>query len=264
MIRHFLLNTSVLFLILLVGDYKSNAQNREILDNRVLYSKFTIADFFSEKSKWIWELDMVYRRQSIGGGNAIWEAPLRQSVRPWIAYQATKMTRISFQPFGIFMSAPRYPIESDLNREMEREFRSTLQINNYAYYKRYNFTHRLRFESRHRFLGSENGPIHNWRIRYRIRTRIPLNTNYFYKNRTIYMSQYSEAHIEFGKNYGTNYLSQNRNYIGLGYRFWDWTRVELGYLHQYNFRGNNQQIDLSRGIMFYLFIDLLSKMEQTL
>lgn len=66
-------------------------------------------------------------------------------------------------------------------------------------------------------------------------------------------------HIEFGRDYGTNYFSQNRNYLGLGYRFWDWVRIELGYLHQYNTRGNNFQVDLSRGPMFYLFIDILSK-----
>jgi hypothetical protein len=235
------------------------AQNREILDNRVLYTKYYASDFFSEKSKWAWEVDVVYRRQSELGGSNIFQHPLRFSVRPWIAYQLTKMIRISYQPFGIFESAPRYALESDLQRPLEREFRQTLQVNTYVYAGRVNITNRLRIESRWRGIDNEEGVLHSFRVRYRIRLRIPINTDYFYRNNTLYTSLYSEAHTEFGKEYGTNYLSQNRNFIGLGYRFWGWTRVELGYLHQYNFRSNNRQIDLSRGPMFYLFFDVLSR-----
>jgi hypothetical protein len=235
-----------------------NGQTREFLDNRIMYTKYTVADFFNDTTKWAWELDVVYRRQSELGQPDFWSHPLRMSVRPWIAYQFTKMTRVSLNPIGLFNSAPRYALDTDLDRPMERELRTTLQINNYAYYKRVNFTHRMRFESRWRGIDTDD-VRHNFRFRYRIRTRIPLNTNYFYKNNTLYLSQYSEVHIEFGKDYGTNYFSQSRNYIGLGYRFWDWTRVELGYIVQFNPRGNNYHIDLSRGFMFYLFMDVLSK-----
>jgi hypothetical protein len=252
------LNLLVLF-VLCLPIFSSAQGNKEFLDNRILYTKYTIADFFNDTTKWVWEFDVVYRRQSQLGEGDFWREPLRISVRPWISYQFTKLTRVSFNPIGSFYSAPRFPLESDLDRSFERELRTTLQINNYAYYGRVNFTHRLRFESRWRGIDNEEGPNHNWRVRYRMRTRIPLNTNYFYKNNTAYISQYSEMHVEFGKNYGTNYFSQNRNYLGLGYRFWDWTRVELGYIVQVNTRGNNRQLDLSRGPMFYLFLDLVSK-----
>lgn len=237
---------------------QSFGQEKEFLDNRIMYTKYTIADFFNDSTKWCWEFDVVYRRQSELGNEDFWAHPLRLSIRPWIAYQFTKMTRVSLNPIGLFNSAPRYPLETDLERPMEREVRTTLQINNYAYYKRVNFTHRMRFESRWR--GIDNEKVnHNFRFRYRIRTRIPINTNYFYKNNTLYVSQYSEVHVEFGRDYGTNYFSQNRNYIGLGYRFWDWTRIELGYIFQLNTRGNNYQMDVSRGFMFYLFMDVLSQ-----
>ena len=248
-----------LIFLLLISSY-CFSQDVEVLDNRIMYTKYTLADFINDSTKWVWELDVVYRRQSRLGEPDFWNDPLRLSVRPWIAYQFTKLTRVSFNPIGVFNSAPRYPQESDLDRDFERELRTTLQINNYAYYGRFNFTHRIRFESRWRGVENEDGARHNFRVRYRMRTRIPLNTNYFYKNKTLYISQYSEMHIEFGRDYGTNYFSQNRNFIGIGYRFWDWTRLELGYLHQYNTRGNNRQLDLSRGPMFYLFIDLMTKM----
>lgn len=250
---------------------KGQDVDTEFLDNRIMYTKYTLADFFNDSTKWVWELDVVYRRQSEMGETDFWSNPLRTSIRPWIAYQFTKLTRVSFNPIGVFSSAPRFSTEGNLDdpSQFERELRTTLQINNYAFYKqRYNFTHRLRFESRWRGIdnsswtnegSSLNRPAHNFRVRYRLRTRIPLNTDYFYTNKTWYISQYSEIHVEFGKDYGSNYFSQNRNFIGLGYRFWDWARIELGYLHQYNTRGNNVQIDLSRGPMFYLFIDMMSR-----
>lgn len=244
---------------LLVSATGFTQENREFLNNRILYTKYTVADFFNDTTKWAWEFDVVYRRQSQLGKNDFYTEPLRISVRPWIAYQFTKLTRVSFNPVGLFSSAPRMPTTGDLDKPFERELRTTLQINNYAYYGRVNFTHRLRFESRWRDIDNPEGAVHNFRVRYRIRTRIPVNSDYFYKNNTIYVSQYSEIHTEFGKNYGTNYLSQNRNYLGLGYRFWDWTRIELGYIFQLNPRGNNYQIDVSQGPMFYLFMDLLSK-----
>lgn len=253
-------NKIILFTIFIANIIFS--QEREALDNRVLYTKFYAADFFNNDTKWAWEFDVVYRRQSELAESDFGSKPLRYSVRPWIAYQFTKMTRVSLNPIGMYNTAPRFPLEADLDRPFERELRTTLQINNYAYYGRFNFTHRLRFESRWRGIDDPEGTTHNFRFRYRIRLRTPLNTDYFYKNNTLYLSNYHEAHIEFGKDYGTNYFSQNRNFIGLGYRFWDWTRVEVGYLYQLNFRGNNRQYDVSRGPMFYLFFDVLSRNER--
>ncbi|GMQ27523.1 DUF2490 domain-containing protein [Algoriphagus confluentis] len=249
----------LLIFTLIVLPFISSAQEAENLDNRILYTKWYLADFFNDSTKWAWELDVVYRRQSELGENDFWSNPLRYSVRPWIAYQFTKLTRVSLNPIGIFNSAPRFPLESDLDRPFERELRTTLQINNYANYGRFNFTHRLRFESRWRGIDNPEGVQHNFRFRYRIRLRTPLNTDYFYKNNTLYISNYHEVHVEFGRDYGTNYLSQNRNFVGLGYRFWDWTRVELGYIYQFNTRSNNTQVDVSRGPMFYLFLDVLSR-----
>ena len=244
---------------LLFVPFISSAQDVESLDNRILYTKYYLADFFNDSTKWAWELDVVYRRQSEIGESDIWSQPLRYSVRPWIAYQFTKLTRVSLNPVGIFHTAPRFPQESDLDRPFERELRTTLQINNYAYYGRFNFTHRLRFESRWRGIDNPDGVRQNFRFRYRIRLRTPLNTDYFYKNNTWYISNYHEVHVEFGRDYGTNYFSQTRNFIGLGYRFWDWTRIELGYIYQINTRGSHTQMDVSQGPMLYLFLDILSR-----
>jgi hypothetical protein len=260
--HQFSLLFSLFILCLCIKGTLSAQDHPDRLDNRVLYTKYTIADFFNDSTKWAWELDVVYRRQSELGQGNFYAQPLRYSTRIWIAYQVNKLTRVSFNPLGLFNSAPRFPLDTDLDRDFERELRTTLQINNYSNYGRLNFTHRLRFESRWRDIDNPDGPRHNFRVRYRLRLRTPINTNYFYTNNTVYISKYSEMHAEFGRDYGRNYLSQVRNYVGVGYRFWDWTRIELGYLYQINTRANLQQIDISRGPMFYLFMDILSRNER--
>ena len=120
----------------------------------------------------------------------------------------------------------------------------------------------MRFESRWR--GIDNPEVfQNFRFRYRMRVRIPLNTDYFYINNTFYLNIYSEIHLEFGNDFGgTNYLTQNRSYGGVGYRFWDWARVEFGYIHQYVPRGDHFYVDLVNGPMVYLYIDLMSKLKK--
>lgn len=226
----------------------------------VLYTKWNFSDFFYEGSKWNWDMDVVYRRQGDPGEQNIYENPLRVSFRPWVGYQFAKLTRISISPLGLANTVSRLTVEDDLPARTERELRSTLQINNNAYYGRFNFTHRIRMESRWR--GIDNPEIHqNFRVRYRMRVRIPLNHDYFYVNKTWYLNIYSEMHVEFGGDFtGTNHLTQSRNYAGLGYRFWDWARLELGYLHQYVPRSNYYMVDVLRGPMFYLYIDLFSRL----
>lgn len=233
---------------------------RNINRHRVLYTKWNFSDFFHPQSKWNWDLDVVYRRQSDVDNNEISDNPLRLSIRPWVGYQFAKLTRISISPIGWVNSMERSVVDSDLPVFGERELRSTLQINNNAYYRgRYNFTHRIRFESRWRALDQPD-IRQNFRVRYRIRSRIPLNNDYFYVNRTVYLNLYSEIHVEFGGDFSsTNHLSQSRNYAGIGYRFWDWARIELGYLHQYMPRSNFYDVDLLYGPMFYLYIDLMSR-----
>lgn len=256
---------SLLVAAFLLTSNLCNAQienERDIIRNPVFYGKMNVRDFFHDSSDFAWEVDLVYRRQKNFDGSTIFSDPLRLSIRPWLSYNVTNLTRVSLSPLGIFHTAPRVPRGEDVRPGFEgyqREVRTTLQINKHAYFKRFNFTHRMRFESRWRDIDNPENRTQNFRFRYRIRLRTPLNTDYFYKNNTLYLSNYHEIHIQFGSDYGFNYFSQSRNYIGMGFRFWDWTRVELGYLHQYQVRGNVYEIDLLQGPMMYLYFDIVSK-----
>lgn len=244
---------------------ESSSPPRRMFDERVLYTKWIVTNFFSEDKTWFWYADIVYRRQSGLENNNIFENPLRFSIRPFFARQFGRFTRVHLNPIGLFVSEGRIGQPSDLFSETEYELRTTLEITQDAYVKKaglewINMTHRWRFESRWRGVDDPMGPDWNYRMRYRTRFRIPLNGKHFYDNNVIYTVNYHEFHVEFGPSVGFNHFAQNRNFFGVGYRFWDWARIDVGYLHQYNFRGDGRTIDMSRGPMFYLFIDYLSKL----
>lgn len=242
----------------------SSDPNRRMFDESVFYSKWIVTDFLSEDKTWFWYADIVYRRQSGLLNDNRFENPLRFSFRPYIAYQFGRFTRVHLNPIGVYVSEPRYGQPQDLTADGEVELRSMIEITQDAYIKKagkewVNMTHRWRFESRWRGVDNPIGPQWNFRLRQRTRFRVPLNGKHFYDNNVLYTINYHEMHLEFGPYFGLNHFAQNRNFVGVGYRFWDWVRVDVGYLHQYNFRGDGRTIDMSRGPMFYLFIDYLSK-----
>ncbi|WP_143960637.1 DUF2490 domain-containing protein [Litoribacter populi] len=240
---------------------------RQMFDERVLYSKFIFFDYLSDAKTWFYYFDIIHRRQSGLENNNLIEQPLRTSIRPYIAYQFGRFTRVHFSPVALFISDPRQGQPNDVQQigDSEYELRSTLEITQDAYIKKagkewINMTHRWRFESRWRGVDEPMGPVWNYRMRQRTRFRIPINGKHFYDNNVIYTVNYHELHIEFGPNMNLNHFAQSRNFVGLGYRFWDWARVDVGYLHQYNFRGDGRTIDMSRGPMVYFFIDYFSKL----
>ncbi|WMJ73832.1 DUF2490 domain-containing protein [Cytophagaceae bacterium ABcell3] len=247
-------------------------QNSDRMDQRVLYTKYIVQDFMDKDKTWFWMMDIVYRRQSdFGDDFNVAANPLRLSVRPYIGRMFGRFLAIQINPLGYFRSHGRLGNENDQLLPLEHELRTTLEILKYGYIHRrgkewINYTHRYRFESRWRDVWNPEGDVvWNWRFRYRIRFRVPLNGRHFYENNVFYLVNYHELHIENGPEFGINNFAQNRNFIGVGYRFWDWVRVDVGYVHQYNWRNSfnpqtgNQWVDMSRGPMVYLFVDYLSK-----
>jgi hypothetical protein len=240
---------------------------RRMFDERVYYSKFIFTNYLGESKTWFYYFDIVHRRQSGLENNNIFENPLRNSFRAFIAYQFGRFTRVHLNPIGLFISDPRQGQPSDVAQlgNTEYELRTTLEITQDAYMKRagkewINMTHRWRFESRWRGVEDPIGPDWNYRMRFRTRFRTPLNGKHFYDNHVIYLVNYHEFHLEFGPRINLNHFAQNRNFIGVGFRFWDWARTDIGYLHQYNFRADGRTLDMTRGPMAYLFIDYFSKL----
>jgi hypothetical protein len=263
----------ILFMLMLCGNATAQiSENNEVLQQPVLYSKYIVKDYLKNKEgkkTWFWFVDVVYRRQSgLEDRSNIVAHPLRFSVRPYMGYQIGRFFQVMLCPVGYFNSFDRIGQPSDyVEFRHEHELRTTLELLHDSYIKKkgkewVNVTYRHRFESRFRDVTELNGDM-RWNFRYRFRTRFrtPLNGKHFFDNNVLYICNYHEFHLENGPHHGPNKLSQNRNFVGVGYRFWDWVRVDVGYLHQYNWRGNGKTVDLTQAPMFYIFIDYLSKVK---
>lgn len=88
---------------------------------------------------------------------------------------------------------------------------------------RLNLQHRFRFEQR--FVNDD----FKMRLRYMISGHFPLN-NKEMNNKTIYLSASNELFFNTTK----DYFDRNRVFGGIGYKFSNKVRVELGYLYQYS------------------------------
>jgi hypothetical protein len=248
-------------------------ENNNYLHQPAYYSKYIVKDYLPHKDgkkTWFWFVDVVNRRQSGLNDRAnIMAHPLRSSIRPYMGYQVNRFVQVMLCPVGYFHSFDRIGKPTDYeNFGYEEELRTTLELLHDSYIKKkgqewVNVSYRHRFESRWRDFTHLKGDETKWNFRYRFRVRFrtPLNGKHFFDNNCLYLVNYHEIHIENGPHHGPNKFAQNRNFVGIGYRFWDWMRIDVGYIHQYNWRGNGVDVDVTHAPMFYLFIDYLSKVK---
>lgn len=54
----------------------------------------------------------------------------------------------------------------------------------------------------------------------------------------IFVSLYDEVFLQFGPNFGRNYLDQNRLYGAIGYQFLPNANAQLGYLNHFVIKSN--------------------------
>ncbi|MEQ8302351.1 MAG: DUF2490 domain-containing protein [Cyclobacteriaceae bacterium] len=115
---------------------------------------------------------------------------------------------------------------------------------------RFFFNHRFRLEQR--FIekrmdngdgtSSNDGSFYKNRARYRFFVSVPLNNNELVKG-TFFVSAYDEVFLQFGPNFGLNYLDQNRLYGAIGYVVDRNANVQLGYLNQFIIKGDAVQAE---------------------
>jgi hypothetical protein len=222
-----------------------------------------------DKKKFALQLDFQYRRQSQqycqkgladptkpNLGN-IFLNPYQTVFRPWIHYYTNeRKLRLSISPIGYWATygpaganstvAGNVPPSSHL--QMYGEVRTCAQITTYDQIGRVRMTYRARFE--YRWIGNASnqqsydsdgsgfdfhGPVNGiqkGRMRLFSRADIAL------KGKTIdpkelYMAVQNEVFLGIGrKTNNAGFFDQNRAYVGVGYKFSDAFRLELGYLNQ--------------------------------
>lgn len=129
-----------------------------------------------------------------------------------------------------FGSYNTYAEGGDFKRPMaNKEFRTWLQISTRQSYGRVNAEHRYRAEQRWTSYGYRN------RFRYRVNATIPLNTKKIEKG-TFYSILWNE--IFFTDK--APYFERNRYFAGFGYEISKSMALQTGYLHQFDYKINDE------------------------
>lgn len=110
---------------------------------------------------------------------------------------------------------------------------------------RFFFNHRFRLEQRYLEnrldngdgTSSKDGYTYRNRARYRFLVNFPLNKSSMEKG-TVFLSAYDEVFLQFGPNFGINYLDQNRLYGSVGYMFSSNANFQIGYLNHFVIKSN--------------------------
>lgn len=125
------------------------------------------------------------------------------------------------------------------------------------YYQRpraINISHRIRLEYRDREISGGTAQARNFRARYRLRFRYPQIGPYLRENQ-LYGRFFNETMVQWGDGSERGQLNQNRIFLGLGYSFPHFYRMELGYINQTRLSGDRTFYDVSQGVMLYIYFD---------
>jgi len=238
----------------------AGAQDRKVVyPHEVFWSKVEINDIF-DNGKWGWGVDGVYRRKNEEGRGGMFDAPLRESVRPWVHYQFSPNARFSVSPLGYMHTTEYVANPEDREREPYHELRTTLQF--FHHHKqldgRLMHTWRYRYELRWQEQAGRDDYRYTNRFRFRYRARYMLNSDNFYEDGTVYLMASNEIGLNLGRPVVLNTFNQNRLYAGVGVRFLNSVRAEARYVDRIRTRGSTGfEFDHGRGLMLAVYIDQL-------
>lgn len=236
------------------------AQDRKaVYPHAVFWSKVEVNDIVANGT-WGWGIDGVYRRKNELGRGGMLDAPLRESVRPWVHYQVSPTARFSISPLGYMHTTEYVAKPEDRARVPYHEWRSTLQL--FHHHKqldgRLMHTWRYRYELRWQERPGQDDYRYSNRFRIRYRARYMLNSDDFYEDGTVYLMASNEIGINMGREVVWNTFNQNRLYAGVGMRFLNSVRAEVRYVDRFRTRGaTGFEFDHGRGVMLAMYVDQL-------
>jgi hypothetical protein len=159
-----------------------------------------------------------------------------------------------------------YPNDNHKNIS-QPEHRPWQQLQWQTSYPKLRLAHRLRFEQRYRrkILSDDqlaSGYDFNFRLRYNLLARFPLNSNAFQANTFSFVAS-DEVMVNFGKQIVYNYFDQNRMFLGLAYHLNKRDDLQLGYMNVFQqLASGNRYRSLHTARLFYFHnLDLRKKSE---
>jgi len=245
-------------LVVLLATPLSAQPNRTVYNHETLWTKAEVNDF-DVQQKWGWGVDGIIRRKNELGSGFIADAPMRESLRPWLHYQVTPLARLSVSPIG-YMNTTEYVGVPEDRRPSYHELRTTLQF--FHHHKqlggRLMHTWRYRYEFRWQEQPGQDDYRYSNRVRFMYRTRYALNSNDIYQDGTYYLMLQNEFGLNRGNAVQTNFFNQHRLYAGVGLRVLNSARVELRYVDRFRARGGDPYVfDQDRGLMITFGVDQL-------
>lgn len=234
----------------------STPPKREYISNHMLWTSLITQGKI--KGKFTYQVDLEYRRQadpmhaadsgkSVGHDHYnIGKHAYQYAVRTWVQYQLNQSISFAASPFTLFGTWTGSSFQPEIRPALQATINHTIG--------RVSLSNRYRYEFRYfgdkknvdddQILGDGStfhftSATRKGRFRYMLRATIPLNNKTITKG-TYYAVTSAEVFLNTGKNVNNNnLLDQLRFYGGLGYKFSDNMRVELGYMNMVAYRFNN-------------------------
>jgi hypothetical protein len=233
----------------------STPPKREYISNHMLWT--TLTGQGKIKGKFSYQFDLEYRRQadpmqaadpntSIGHDHYnVFKHSYQYAVRTSVQYQLN--SSLSFAvPITLFGTWNGSSFQPELRPALQATISNSIGrialSNRYRYEFRY-FGEKKNIDDDQIFGDASTfhftAATRKGRFRYMLRATMPLNNKTIVKG-TYYAVTSAEVFLNTGKNVNNNnLLDQLRFYGGLGYKFSDNMRVELGYMNMIAYRLNN-------------------------
>jgi hypothetical protein len=158
-------------------------------------------------------------------------------LRTGLGYNISEKNNNVLLGYGFIYSKPY--IENTDEKTSNSEHRIYQQFITRQAFRRLSLQHRYRFEQRF----FENN--FKLRLRYFLAVNIALN-NKELTNNTFYLSAYNEIFI----NAEQNYFDRNRLYGGIGYKFSENIKTEIGFMNQTTNRTSRSQLNIITFVNF--------------
>jgi Protein of unknown function (DUF2490) len=214
------------FTVLLLFPYLSFAQEQRLADNNTI-GWFVYTGTFKLKSKLSLHSEYQWRRVN---GIKDWQqgllrAGINYAIRKDVSLNAGYAFAQTF-PYGDYPNANSFPEHRIFEQVVLKQAINKIDL-------AHRFTLEQRFVGRVIMVNNEKNIDWNYlnRIRYRLRTEIPIDRKQQAENKWRIILQ-DELFIGFGKNVGANIFDQNRVHILLGYKLNKNIKLETGYLSQ--------------------------------
>lgn len=176
------------------------------------------------KNRLNWHNEVQYRNYNFVGDTE------QLLLRTGLGYNLTENNNNLLLGYGYIYSEPY--LENG-KRAKINEHRIYQQFITKQFFGRVSLQHRYRFEQR--FLADQT----RFRWRYFLGSNVALNHPKM-QDKTVYLSIYNEIFV----NTKNNYFDRNRFYTGMGYRFNEILRTELGMLNQKTSLSSRSQLNI--------------------